>query len=55
MKTARYSSFDSKLGKAFENGELSLETLAEIAIQSESPKQISGQQERYENIINQYI
>ena len=55
MRTARYSSFDSKLGKAFENGELSLETLAEIAIQSESPKQISGQQERYENIINQYI
>lgn len=55
MKTARYSSFDSKLGKAFENGELSLETLAEIAIQNELPKQISGQQERYENIINQYI
>ena len=55
MKTARYSSFDSKLGKAFENGELSLETLAEIAIQNELPKQISGQQEHYENIINQYI
>ena len=55
MKTARYSSFDSKQGKAFENGELSLETLAEIAIQNELPKQISGQQERYENIINQYI
>ncbi len=55
MRTARYASFDSKTGKAFENGELSLEDLANLAIENGEPQQISGKQERYENIINQYI
>ena len=55
MRADRYASFSSEQGKAFENGELSLEDLASIAIENAEPQQISGKQERYENIINQYI
>ena len=55
MRENRYTSFDSGNGKAFENGELSLEDLEKIALESGEPKQISGKQERFENIINQYI
>lgn len=55
MRADRYVSFSSEQGKAFENGELSLENLANIAIENAEPQQISGKQERYENIINQYI
>lgn len=55
MRTARYASFDSGNGKAFENGELSLVDLAKLALENGEPAQLSGQQERYENIINQYI
>ena len=55
MRSARYGSFDSAAGKAFENGELSLEDLAKLAIENGEPEQISGKQERFENIINQYI
>lgn len=55
MRQERYASFDSKTGKAFENGELSLEDLANIALENGEPKQISGKQERFENIINRFI
>lgn len=55
MRENRYASFDSGNGKAFENGELSLEDLAKLAIENGEPEQISGKQERFENIINQYI
>ena len=55
MRSARYGSFDSAAGNAFENGELSLEDLAKLAIENGEPEQISGKQERFENIINQYI
>jgi xylose isomerase len=55
MRADRYASFSSEQGKAFENGELSLDDLANIAIKNAEPQQISGKQERYENIINQYI
>ena len=55
MRENRYASFDSGNGKAFENGELSLEDLAKLAIDNGEPEQISGKQERFENIINQYI
>ena len=51
----RYASFDSGNGKAFENGELTLENLREIALQNGEPKLASGKQEWLENIINQYI
>jgi len=55
MKEERYASFKNENGKAFENGELGLKELTEIAIANGEPKQISGKQELYESIINQYI
>jgi xylose isomerase len=51
----RYASFDSGDGKSFENGELNLEALRNLALQYGEPKQASGKQEWLENIINQYI
>jgi xylose isomerase len=55
MRQERYASFDSGNGKAFENGELSLEMLANLAFENGEPKQISGKQEFFENMINQFI
>ncbi len=55
MRNERYGSFDSGNGKAFEEGKLTLEDLRNIAIQSGEPEQISGKQELYESILNQYI
>ena len=55
MRDDRYASFSSGSGKAFENGELNLKQLAEISTDIGEPKMRSGQQELYENIINQYI
>jgi xylose isomerase len=55
MKKERYASFDSGNGQSFENGILSLSDLANLATQSGEPKQISGKQELYESIINQFI
>jgi xylose isomerase len=55
MRKERYASFDSGNGAAFEKGELSLEDLRRFALQQGEPVQISGKQELYEMIINQYI
>jgi xylose isomerase len=55
MRIDRYASFDSGNGAAFEKGQLSLEQLAAIAHQVGEPKQISGKQELFEMIVNQYI
>ncbi|MCK4988866.1 MAG: xylose isomerase, partial [Bacteroidales bacterium] len=55
MKADRYASFDTDFGAKFENGELSLEQLSELAKINGEPNQISGKQELYEAIINQYI
>ena len=55
MRKNRYASFDSGRGKEFEEGKLRLEDLRDIAIASGEPKQISGKQELYEQLINQYI
>ena len=55
MRAERYASFDSGEGKAFEEGKLTLEDLRTIALRDGEPKQISGKQELYEMIINQYI
>jgi xylose isomerase len=55
LRKDRYQTFDSGKGKAFENGELSLEDLAQITLSNSTPDRISGKQERYENIINQYL
>ncbi len=51
----RYASFDSGDGARFEKGELGLEELRELAIRLGEPKQISGKQELFEAILNQFI
>lgn len=55
LRNDRYASFDSGKGLEFEQGKLTLEDLHAYAISSSEPAQISGKQERFENIINQYI
>lgn len=55
MKKERYASFDAGDGAKFEKGELELEELAAMAAELSEPRQISGKQELYESIINQYI
>ena len=52
---ARYSSFNTMQGKEFEEGKLDFEALAAIAHQNGEPKLRSGQQELFENIINNHI
>ncbi|MCS6824087.1 MAG: xylose isomerase [Cytophagaceae bacterium] len=55
LRKERYSSFDSSHGAKFEKGELKFEDLRNLAIEYGEPPLISGKQELYENIINQYI
>ncbi|MFY0625511.1 MAG: xylose isomerase [Reichenbachiella sp.] len=55
LRKARYSSFNTMQGKEFEEGKLDLEGLAAIAHANGEPKLRSGQQELFENIINNYI
>jgi len=55
LRRERYRSFERGNGKAFENGKLKLTDLARIANSNSEPKQLSGKQELFENIINQYI
>ncbi|WP_337042897.1 xylose isomerase [Emticicia sp. 17c] len=55
LRQTRYASFDSGEGAAFEAGKLKLTDLREIALRDGEPKQVSGKQELYEMIINQYI
>ena len=55
MRTNRYASFDNGDGKKYEKGELSLEELSKLAQLNGEPKQTSGKQELFENIINQHI
>jgi xylose isomerase len=55
LKQERYSSFDSGDGARFEKGELSLEDVYAIGSVGGEPQQISGKQERYEQIVNDFI
>lgn len=55
MRANRYASFDSGKGKDFEAGKLSLLDMYNIAREVGEPKQISGKQELYEQLINLYI
>ncbi len=50
----RYASFDAGKGKEFEDGKLTIEDLVNYAKENGEPKQISGQQELYENILSLY-
>lgn len=54
MLTQRYASFDSGLGKDFEDGKLTLEDIVAYAKRNGEPKLISGKQELYEAIVNMY-
>ena len=51
----RYASFDKGAGKDFEDGKLELRDLHALALKNGETKQISGKQERYENLLNQYL
>ena len=51
----RYASFDAGAGADFAAGKLGLADLAALAGKSGEPAQISGKQERYENLLNQYL
>ncbi|MBQ0085882.1 MAG: xylose isomerase [Prevotella sp.] len=54
MVKERYSSFDSGLGKKFEEGKMTFEELYEYGKQVGEPKQTSGRQELYETIVALY-
>ncbi|MBR6933211.1 MAG: xylose isomerase, partial [Bacteroidales bacterium] len=54
MVRERYASFDSGLGKAFEEGKVTLEQLVDYAKSKGEPAQISGKQELYEAIVALY-
>ena len=54
MLKDRYASFDSGMGKRFENGELTFEEVYAYGKQVGEPTQKSGKQELYETIVNMY-
>ena len=51
----RYRNFNEGLGSDFENGKLDLVDLRNIAAEHDEPAIESGKQERYENLLNQYM
>ncbi|NER17788.1 xylose isomerase [Spongiivirga citrea] len=55
LRQQRYSSFDSGSGKSFEKGALDFNQLYDIAKENGELPLVSGKQELFENIINQYI
>jgi xylose isomerase len=54
MVKERYASFDSGLGKDYEDGKLSFEQVYEYGKKVDEPKQTSGKQEKYETIVALY-
>ncbi len=55
LRQGRYASFDSGDGERFENRELELAALRDIAAAAGEPAQISGKHELVENLINDHI
>lgn len=55
LREGRYTSFDSGDGKRFENGEITIEELRDLAAETGEPEVRSGRQELLENLFNQYI
>ncbi|HNX96192.1 MAG TPA: xylose isomerase [Candidatus Aminicenantes bacterium] len=55
MRRQRYQSFDQAEGARFERGELSLQDLVALAASQGQPRQISGQQELYEQLLTMYL
>ncbi|ODU46198.1 xylose isomerase [uncultured Aquimonas sp.] len=54
-RAERYASFDSGRGRDFAEGRLGLADLAGLAGELGEPVQRSGKQERYENLLNQFL
>ncbi len=54
-RKARYASFDTGAGAAFEQGNATLEDLADYARREGEPEQISGKQEKFERLISLYL
>ena len=54
MLKERYASFDSGIGKDFEDGKLTMEQIYEYGKKVEEPKQTSAKQENYETIVALY-
>jgi len=55
LRAERYASFTEGRGADFSRGEMTLEELAGTGAEGGEPDQISGRQELYEALINQYI
>jgi xylose isomerase len=55
LRNNRYASFNTGNGKDFADGKMNLTDLRNLAAKLGEPKLISGKQEFFENIINQYI
>jgi xylose isomerase len=55
LRKQRYASYSSGKGAEFEAGKLSMEDLYAAAKEIGEPKQISGKQEMFEQLINSYI
>jgi xylose isomerase len=55
LLTERYASFDTADGKAFESGKLKLKDLRNIAVREGEPKQRSGRQELFENLLSRHV
>jgi xylose isomerase len=55
QRAKRYASFEAGAGSDFVQGKLGLADLRDYAARNGEPVQLSGKQERYENLINQYL
>jgi len=55
LRKERYSSYDTGKGAEYEAGKLTFEDLRDIASDLGEPQQISGKQEKFEQLINFYI
>jgi xylose isomerase len=55
FRAERYASFDEGQGRAFREGQLTLEDLRSFTIEQGEPQLRSGKQEWLESLINQYI
>ncbi|HQQ96406.1 MAG TPA: xylose isomerase [Cyclobacteriaceae bacterium] len=55
LRKQRYSSFDSAKGKQFESSKISLAELRNLALDWGEPRQISGRQEYFENILSRFV
>lgn len=55
LRKARYASFDAGKGAEYEAGKLTLEDLRAHAIATGEPKQTSGKQELYEQLLSMYM